>query len=149
MQKLTVADIKAVERPSFQTEIPLSTFRLLRLFGFTDVFGESSGPVLYVAGKSLGKKLNVETLDDLLEQLQSLKIGNPKIHEYDGERGILRMYECMTCYGLPNIGKLVCDFECGVVGGGLERITGRKANGIQKSGWTNGDKYCDFQFVLF
>lgn len=149
MQKLTVGDIKTVDRPSFQREIPLSTFRLLRLFGFTEVFGESSGPVLYMAGKSLGSKLQATTIDELLEQLYDLKIGLPKLREFDGDKGILRVYECMTCYGLPDIGKLICDFECGVVAGGLAKVTGRKANGMQKSGWTKGDKFCDFQFILY
>lgn len=149
MYKLRFEDIQTVERPSFQAEIPLSTFRLLRIFGFTEVFDESTGPVLYMAGKSLGRKLPVETLEDLLQHFKMLKVGYPELKEFNGERGLLRMYECMTCYELPNIGKLICDFECGIVTGGLERVTGRKANGMQTSGWTNGDEYCEFQFILF
>ncbi|KKM11438.1 hypothetical protein SY88_08405 [Clostridiales bacterium PH28_bin88] len=149
MKELAVADIKPVERPSFKSEIPLTTFRLLRLFGFREVFGESAGPVLYMAGKSLGKQLEVGTVDGFLDQLQVLKIGYPEMHDFDGERGIVRVHECMTCYGLPDIGKLICDFENGVIAGGLEKVTGRRVNAVQKKGWTNGDKYCEFHVVLF
>ena len=147
--KITLEDLKGGQRPTFGKEIPLDTFRLLRLSGFREVLGESAGPVLYMAGKSLGKGLPVSSIDDFLDCLRELKVGRPYVEHFDGETGAIRVFECMTCYGLPYMGKLLCDLENGMIAGGIEKITGKEVNATQAKSWTHGDKYCEFQVILF
>lgn len=67
----------------------------------------------------------------------------------DANNLIVRVWECMTCSGLPNTGQLLCHFESGLIAGGLETILGRRARSTQTKGVSNSDPYCQFEVFLF
>ncbi|BCV22232.1 DUF2507 domain-containing protein [Moorella sp. Hama-1] len=149
MAKITVASLNEPHRPRLGPEVPLSTFRLLRLVGMPEIFGESTGPALYMTGKTIGRQLALRTIDDFLRFVERQKIGVPEIEQLDGSNLIIRVWECMTCSGLPNIGQFVCHFESGLVAGALENIRQQHAKSTQTKGVSHGDPYCQFEVFFF
>ncbi|MDW7674065.1 MAG: DUF2507 domain-containing protein [Bacillota bacterium] len=148
-KKLELHLINKSSRDKLGGEIPLTTFRLLRLIGMQEILGASAGPTLYMVGKSVGKKLGINSLNDFLDFIIQNKIGLPEVIEECESRIVIKIYECMTCAGMPNINELLCHFECGLIAGALEHITGRRTKGTQLKGWSNGDEVCEFQIMLF
>lgn len=137
------------QRTKLGANIPLTTFRLLRLHGMQEIFGDSAGPALYMVGKSIGGSVEVKTVEDFLELVKELKIGIPSI-EHRSERAIIiKMLECMTCSGLPITGELFCNFESGFIAGALEKILERKVKSTQTKSCSHGDGYCQFEVEIF
>lgn len=114
-----------------------------------EILGDSAGPTLYMVGKSVGKELEVNSLEELLALIKENKIGIPEVIEQNEVQLIIRAYECMTCAGMPNINTLLCHFECGLISGAVEKITGARTKGTQLKGWSNGDEVCEFKIMLF
>lgn len=149
MTTINISNLGNPHRPRLGAEVPLSTFRLLRLVGMPTIFGDSAGPALYVTGKSIGRQLDLRSLDDFLRFLERQKIGIPEVEELDSNNLIVRVGECMTCSGLPDIGQFVCHFESGLIAGALENIRGRHAKSTQTKGVSHGDSYCQFEVFFF
>ncbi|HHU32712.1 MAG: DUF2507 domain-containing protein [Zhaonellaceae bacterium] len=137
------------QRKELGSQIPLSTFRLLRLHGMQEIFGESTGPALYMVGKSIGKTVEVKTIEEFLELVKELKIGIPSIVYRSEKLIIIKVLECMTCSGLPVTGELFCNFESGFIAGAVEKILGRKAKSTQTKSCSHGDEYCQFEVEIF
>ncbi|MBS4026038.1 MAG: DUF2507 domain-containing protein [Clostridia bacterium] len=136
-------------REKLGTDISLTTFRLLRLIGMQEILGASAGPTLYMVGKSVGKELGVNSIEELLLFIKDNKIGIPEVVEQTDVKIYIHLFECMTCAGMPNINILLCHFECGLMAGAIECVTGKRTKGTQAKGWSNGDQVCEFQFMLF
>lgn len=68
-------------RPNLKNVLPLATYRLLRISGMKELFGESTGHVLYRLGKILSTYFEVKTEEDLLKLVKDLGIGIPEIAE--------------------------------------------------------------------
>lgn len=149
MGKLVAADLSNPNRPRLGPTVTLTTFRLLRLVVMQEILGESTGPTIYMAGKAVGKQLSLATADDFLRFVEEQKIGVPELERVDANNLIVRVWECMTCSGLPNTGQLLCHFESGLIAGALETILGRRARSTQTKGVSNGDPYCQFEVFLF
>lgn len=148
MEKLTASQLKEPERPILGPEVPLTTFRLLRLVGMQEILGESTGPTLYMAGKTVGKQLAFPDVDSFLTFVRKQKIGVPELERVDNNNLIVRMGECMTCTGLPDLGRFLCHFESGLIAGALESILGRRTKSTQTKGISCGDPYCQFEVFL-
>ncbi|MCX7991669.1 MAG: DUF2507 domain-containing protein [Proteobacteria bacterium] len=136
-------------RPTLKSFLPLETYRLLRVSGMKELFGESTGPVLYRLGKILTSQFTINTESDLLNLIEKLGIGIPKVFKKTDDIVVIHLFECMTCAGLPITGELICDLECGFIAGGYEKITNTKAKGTQTKSWTMGDGFCEFVIELF
>lgn len=146
------ADMTILEmsrRTRLGSSIPLTTFRLLRLHGMQEIFGESIGPALYMVGKSIGKTVAVKSLEEFLELFKELKFGIPSIIHRSDKLIIFKVLECMTCSGLPVTGELFCNFESGFIAGALEKILGQKVKSTQTKSWTHGDGHCQFEAEIF
>jgi len=136
-------------RPNLKNVLPLATYRLLRISGMKELFGESTKPVLYRLGKILVSYFDVKTEEAFLKLVKELGIGIPEIVNRTEDTITVNLYECMTCAGLPITGELICDLECGFIAGGIEKITGKKTKGTQTKSWTSGDDYCQFLIEIF
>ncbi len=147
--KFVFDELNFTVRPNLKNVLPLATYRLLRISGMKELFGESTGHVLYRLGKILSSYFEVKTEEDLLKLVQDLGIGIPEIVEKSEDKITIDLYECMTCAGLPITGELICDLECGFLAGGIEKITGRKTKGTQTKSWTAGNDYCEFVIEIF
>lgn len=116
------------KRDRLGPELPLATFRLLRLYGMQEIFGESTGPALYMVGKSIGQAIESNSLTEFFELVMELKIGIASIMQQTERLIVIKMLECMTCSGLPVTGELFCDFEAGFIAGAIEKIIKGKFN---------------------
>ncbi|MGD9200095.1 MAG: DUF2507 domain-containing protein [Chitinispirillia bacterium] len=142
-------DISNTERPTLGTMLPVSVFRMLRIIALPDALGESAGPMLYTAGKSIGSQLPVCSVDEFLTLIEGLKIGIPKVLEQSERKITVQIDECTTCAGLPNVGQYVCNFEGGIVAGTLETLVEKKIKAKEIKCWANGDGCCVFDCIVF
>ncbi|MGF7186088.1 hypothetical protein GGQ84_002181 [Desulfitispora alkaliphila] len=149
MEKVNLSDLGSITRPTLGSHVPLDTFRLLRLIGMQEILGESTGPTLYMVGKRVGKELNLRTLDEFLIFVKKYKIGIPKVTRIDNTILIVQVQECMTCAGLPDLGKLFCDFESGLIAGAMEAIYNKNTKSTQTKSFSNGDGYCEFEIFFY
>lgn len=147
--KLNLEDLSKQKRTALGAEIPVTVFRLLRLTGMQKILGESSGPTLYMVGKEIGGVFDVNTVEEFSKLVQDLKIGIPKILESSDDKIVIRVDECVTCSGLPNIGEMVCHFEGGIIAGALEKILKRPTKAIETKCNAAGFDYCEFTVQLF
>ena len=79
MKHSNIAILAMNKRTELGSSIPLTTFRLLRLHGMQEIFGDSAGPALYMVGKSIGGSVAVKTLEEFLDLVKELKIGIPSV----------------------------------------------------------------------
>lgn len=149
IERLSFEDIGKVNRATLGTDIPLSVFRLVRLTGMNKILGESAGPTLYMVGKDIGIGLDLTTVDDLAGLVQRLRIGIPKVLKSSDDMIVIRVLECMTCSGLPDIGEMFCNFEGGLITGALEKILKRPAKAVQTKSQSAGCDCCEFEVSLF
>lgn len=142
------------DRPKMGTDIPLLIFRAFRHFSsdyVEEVMGRASTVVFQNGGRELGKEVGGSMIDkDLNLYLKSVikfvadnKIGilRPVLH--DDEKMVLALDECITCVGMPNIGKRICHFEVGLVAGVVEAFTGKKVRAHESKCYANGEDTCE------
>ncbi len=151
-------------RPILGPTVTVEMFRALRLVGvmegLDDTLGKDASALVYNSGKhvglSLGKSILEKSGQDLnryvqmtTERLKELGVGLMSIPEIDLAKGFLkvRVDECITCAGMPNIGKAVCHFEGGLVSGVLEAFlgAGKKVAVKESKCWALGDTTCEFE----
>ncbi|MDI6744204.1 MAG: hypothetical protein QMD07_02390 [Thermodesulfovibrionales bacterium] len=78
-----------------------------------------------------------------------MKIGIPSILKSTDEKIVVRVDECVTCAGLPNIGEMVCHFEGGIIAGSLEKILKRPTRAVQTKSHAAGFEHCEFDVLLY
>lgn len=59
--------------------------------------------------------------------------------------GIYRTYECADCFGFPNIGMNICNYEAGTASGIYGTKLGRKVEAREIRCCANGDPFCEFE----
>lgn len=146
--EITIEDIGKTKRPTLGDEVPVEVFRLLRIIGMYSILGEGSGYTLYLAGKELGVEFDVTTIEEFAVLLKKLKIGIMMVVESSDDKIVVRVDECITCAGLPDIGKMICHFEGGIIAGAMERILKRPTKGVQTRSHTSGFDHCEFHIHL-
>ena len=149
MKEYTLADIKSIVRPRLGEEVPLALFRILRIIGMRNLLGESSGPTLYMMGKSVGNMVGAGSMEEFRNVIQELKIGIPEVDVVEEDHVIVKLYECITCAGFTYTGELFCDMESGIIAGLLEKVYGKRAKSTQTRSWSLGYNYCEFDVLLF
>jgi len=149
MKEYTLADIKSIVRPRLGEEVPLALFRILRIIGMRNLLGESSGPTLYMMGKSVGNMVGAGSMEEFRNVIQELKIGIPEVDVVEEDHVIVKLYECITCAGFTYTGELFCDMESGIIAGLLEKVYGKRAKSTQTRSWSLGYSYCEFDVQLF
>jgi len=132
---------RCIERPVLGEDIPILIFRAFRVYSgeyLKDLMGEKGAIVLFQnAGRELGKELGEKLKDDDLERylenvhtfVRDSKIGLLAVEELDQKKAVLKLDECITCAGMPNIGARICHFEVGFVAGVFEHFIGRCLSG--------------------
>ncbi|MBI5208704.1 MAG: 4-vinyl reductase [Elusimicrobia bacterium] len=151
-------------RPTLGPTIPVDLFRALRLIGvmegLEDTIGKESASLVYSSGKylgyGLGKAIMEQTGRDLTRyaealtaKLKELGVGLLSILELKLDEGIVRFQvdECVTCAGMPVVGRAVCHFEAGFIGGLMEVFLGggRKCHVKETKCNGMGDGTCEFE----
>lgn len=133
-----IEQISEVNRPKLGDEVPVVIFRAFRLF--TEMYLEETLgnkgtlALLQNAGRELGKAVakNFEKgglesfLEDIAYFVKNEKIGILLPENLGEKELIVSLDECITCAGMPNIGRRVCHFEAGFIRGALEEFFGRR-----------------------
>lgn len=101
----------------------------------------------YNLGKILVRKGVIKSLDDLPKIFILQRIGVLDIVDESLNNMKINIYECMSCYGMENIGMTMCDFEAGVIEGVLEKLYG-KNTAIEKYCWGKGNSFCGFEIYF-
>ena len=65
-----------------------------------------------------------------------------------GKKLDFRVYECIDCEGLPNVGKPVCYFETGMIIGILKELTHKEVSAEEIRCWTSGYSFCQFNVEI-
>lgn len=154
-------------RPTLGSTVPLEIFRALRVVGVMEgldgTLGKDSSALVYDGGKhygvGLGKVVIEKTGRDLghyvkgvADELKRLGVGLLYVTELRLDDGFIRLKvdECITCAGMPNIGKAICHFEAGCVAGILEVfLAGAKKCLVKETKcWALGHQTCEFEVSL-
>ena len=93
--------------------------------------------------EAFGKDL-VRSLDDLPIAALRSGIGIVDLVKESLNRMVVRIYECMSCFGSPPIGTTMCDFEAGFLEAAMERLYGRNRV-IETRCWGLGYSFCEFE----
>jgi predicted hydrocarbon binding protein len=157
--KLDLNEIITTERSFFSNgngenvdKAYVTTFRMGN-FNVPSEMSRSSRGSSFVGGMNLGSQLVQEGLikdiDSLKNMLLDQKIGIIDVfseESYDDYKLIdIRVYECIECAGLPNIGETGCYFEAGLVTGILKEIYNKEVHAQEKRCWTSGYSFCQFE----
>lgn len=151
-------------RPILGPTVTVEMFRALRLVGIMEgldgTLGKDASALVYGSGKHVGLALGKAVLEKsgqdlnryvqlVTAKLKELGVGLMSIPEIKLSEGFLkvRVDECITCAGMPNIGKAVCHFEGGLVSGVLEAFlgAGKKCLVKETKCWALGDTTCEFE----
>lgn len=159
---IDLIDITRPERPFLGKD---ATNDLDKLYVTTFRIGSSKNPVSIakagygtdiIGGIELGTNLVknglIENVEDIAPFLAKYKIGILDIFKEeeieDGKKLDLRVYECIECAGLPNIGAPICYFETGMIIGILGELTGKKVSAEEVRCWTSGYSFCQFDVEI-
>jgi uncharacterized protein len=103
-------------------------------------------------GANLVKTGIIKNFDEIPEFLANYKIGILDIFKEEeirnGKRLDIRVYECIECAGLPNIGEPVCYFETGMIIGILGELTQKEVFAEEIRCWTSGYSFCHFDVEI-
>ncbi len=155
-----IEKIRPVDRPQLGEDIPILIFRAFRIFTemyLEDLVGNRGTlTLLQNAGRQLGKEVGQMLRDDSLEAYLSKvenfvrdnKIGLLVPERVEKDHMLMRLDECITCSGMPNIGKRICHFEAGFVAGIVETFTGKRVRVQETKCNANGEGTCEVKVEL-
>ncbi|MFN3813850.1 MAG: V4R domain-containing protein [Aquificaceae bacterium] len=147
--------ISQIRRPQLGKEIPLLVFRAFRVFSgiyLEDTLGQKGAiTLIQKAGKEFGKEVGERLKDEDLERylikvadfVRDAKVGLLIPVEKNKEKLVVALDECITCSGMPNIGKKICHFEAGFVAGIVEIHLGKRVRAYETKCNANGDNICE------
>ncbi|EKF85706.1 V4R domain-containing protein [Methanobacterium formicicum] len=103
-------------------------------------------------GVNLVKTGIIKNFDDISEFLAKYKVGILDIFKEEeiknGKRLDIRVYECIECAGLPNIGEPICYYETGMIIGILGELTHKEVFAEEIRCWTSGYSFCQFDVEI-
>jgi predicted hydrocarbon binding protein len=155
-------DIIHPERPFFDKNVaddldPLyvTTFRVGNLKKPLSM-GKTGYGTDIIAGMEVGTKLVengfIKSFDDIAAFLFKYKMGILDVfNEEEIENGKmldLRIYECIECSELPNVGEPICYFETGIIIGILKELTHKEVLAEEKRCWASGYSFCQYDVVI-
>lgn len=134
------------KRPTLGGTVPIELYRAIRLLAFREALGSKlAAAVLKVSGRSIGRKMRVTSIPELMQTMESFAVGKLTVESQSDSHVILTSTECATCSGLPNVGETFCHFEAGVIAGALEGVLGESVDAVETKCWGLGDGLCSWE----
>ncbi len=124
--RVDIKNALSIVRPKLGDQAGVALYRLLRLVALEDIIGRGAGATAYVAGKKLGQNLGLTNLDDFLGLCNAISLGIIVVPVMTSSRIHVDVYECVTCAGMKPVGRMLCQFEAGLVAGVVQTITGKQ-----------------------
>ncbi len=123
-----IEEVSKTDRPVLGSDIPILVFRVFRHFSASyveEVMGRGAGVVFQNGGRELGKEAGVmlfkpdptEYLTAVCQFVRDSKIGLLYPREVTDKLLVVDLDECITCAGMANVGKRICQLEVGFRGG--------------------------------
>jgi predicted hydrocarbon binding protein len=148
-----IDEVKKSDRPVLGNDIPLLVFRVFRHFSASyveEVLGRGAAVVFQNGGRELGKEAGAmlwkpdptEYLREVCQFVRDSRIGLLQPREVSDTRLVVDLDECITCAGMANIGKRICQFEVGFVAGVAEVLIKRKPKAFETKCNANGEGTC-------
>lgn len=148
-QGFTFKDMKSIKRTKLGDKVPLELFRAIRLIGMYDGLPMNGKATTVTIGRTIGDKIEAESVEDLLKKFQDLKIGIPTITNQT-EKGMHVVIDDCFCEGLPaRTGNLVCDLEGAIFEGALTKILGKRVTVKEIKCNVNGDDCCEYEVKIY
>jgi len=161
-EKIVINDIINPSRPFLAKEASekldsayVSTFRIGH-FNVPKQLASTGQGTTFVGGMEFGsnmvKQKIINNIDELISFLADYKMGIVDVFdekEKDGKKIMdIRVYECIECADLPNIGKPLCFFEAGVLTGIFKELTKKDVMAEEVRCWTSGYSFCQFDVTI-
>ena len=154
-----IEDVAKTNRPVLGNDIPLLVFRVFRHFsaGYVEeVLGRGAAVVFQNGGRELGKEAGTmlwkpdatEYLKEVCQFVRDSRIGILKPRELSDKLLVVDLDECITCAGMDNIGKRICQFEVGFVAGVAEVLIKKKPKAYETKCNANGEGTCQVTVEL-
>lgn len=138
-----------IDRAILGDHVPLELFRTIRLIGMSQGLPMGGKATTATIGRKIGESLPAETVEELLQLFQDLKIGIPHICYRDEQRINIAVEDCF-CKGLPTLEdeRMVCDLEGSILEGALTRILRRRLTVREIKCNVVGDEHCEYEIRL-
>lgn len=145
MDHFTFADMKKIKRGKLGNTVPLELFRTIRLIGLYQGLPANGKGTTLTIGRKIGEQLGMNTVEELFQLFEQLKIGIPSITREDAKGMTVSVRDCF-CEGLPVMeGKMVCDLEGAIMEGALTRILDKRVSVREVKCNVHGDEYCEYE----
>lgn len=143
--RFSIDEISKSNRHTLGRDIDVAVFRLIRFMDLEKYLGRGAHGVICECGRELGQSLNPKSIDDIIKFCEEYKIG--KIEVVNKNPIQIRVYECISCSGLPEVGETLCWFEGGFIAGCLEKILNKKVRAKETHCAGLGDDFCQFEIT--
>jgi predicted hydrocarbon binding protein len=154
-----IEEVAKTHRPVLGSDIPLLVFRVFRHFsaGYVEeVLGRGAAVVFQNGGRDLGKEAGAmlwkpdptEYLREVCQFVRDSRIGILLPREVSSSVLVVDLDECITCSGMANIGKRICQFEVGFVAGVAEVLVKKKTKAVETKCNANGEGTCQVKVDL-
>lgn len=138
-------DMKKIDRKEMGPSVPIELYRAIRLIGMYEGLPMGGKGTTLTIGRKIGENLPVNTIEELFEIFQDLKIGIPSVVQEDEQKMIVAVEDCF-CKGLPvSEEKMVCDLEGAIMEGALGHILGKKVFVREVKCNVHGDERCEYE----
>jgi len=133
-----------IERPSIGRFVDVEFFRIIRFLP-VEMLGERVDGLIYNGAKDAAANMKIGSLDEIITFFREKRIGKVTIMGKDPVR--IKVDECATCSGLPEVGRPLCHFEGGLLAGLLGSTLGETIDLEEVKCWGLGDKTCLFEEI--
>jgi uncharacterized protein len=133
----------------------VSAFRMGH-FNTPEELSSAGNGTQYVGGMEFGSNLVkqnfIKSTADVASFLAEYKFGIFDVYNEREENGKklmdIRIYECIECAQLPNMGKPICFFEAGLITGIFKELTKKEVSTEELRCWANGYTFCQFEVTI-
>lgn len=149
MQQYTFEDMRLMDRARLGNMVPLELFRTIRLIGLNQGLPLGGKGTTLTVGRKIGESLPVNSIEELLQLFEDLKIGLPRILHTDERKINIAVEDCF-CKGLPTLEeeKMICDLEGAILEGALSKILGRRVTVKEIKCNATGHEHCEYEVKL-
>jgi predicted hydrocarbon binding protein len=148
MLNYTFEDMKQMNRKQLGDTVPLELFRTIRLIGLHQGLPMGGKGTTLTVGRKIGENLPVQTVEELLQLFEDLRIGIPRIVEKSEHKMVVVVDDCF-CKGLPALEeKMVCDLEGAILEGALTKMLQRRVSVKETKCNVSGDEYCEYEIKM-
>ncbi|MDK2790194.1 MAG: uncharacterized protein PWP15_701 [Methanothermococcus sp.] len=148
MKILSMVNQSKENRNTPEREFDICLFRFIRCIpvNYLGNVDMEVGSLLYSIGKQFGRSLSLSSVWGFIEYCKCNNVGYIEIISENPLK--IRINDCITCTGLPNVGKTLCDFEGGFIAGCFENILCKKVLATETHCIGLGDDFCQYDVKI-